>query len=58
MKLNSDEIIDIGPLSGDFKFNMEACTVLKMSKVCFNDWLNVLSKDYPLKMNWRVPDVP
>jgi hypothetical protein len=27
MKLNYDEIIDIDPLSGDFKFNMEACTV-------------------------------
>lgn len=27
MELDYDEIIDIGPLSGDFKFNTEAYTV-------------------------------
>jgi hypothetical protein len=27
MKLDYAKIIDTGPLSGDFKFNMESCTV-------------------------------
>jgi hypothetical protein len=39
-KLDQTEFIDIGPLSQDSRFNMEARTVKKkVPKIYLNDWL-------------------
>lgn len=37
IKLDQTEFTEKGPLSGDSRFNMDAQTVKKVFKVCFND---------------------
>ena len=56
IKLDHDEFIDMGPLSEESVFKMEASTVLekkkrkkRVSKVCLNGWMKNLSKDVLLK---------
>jgi hypothetical protein len=49
IKLDQAEFIDMGPLSGESRFNMEAHRDKKVSEVCLNGWLKHLSKDGPLK---------
>lgn len=41
----------MGPLSGESRFHMEACTVKRegVFKVCLNDWLKHLSKQWPIE---------
>jgi hypothetical protein len=54
IKLEQAEFIDMGPLSGDSRFNIEALTAKKkVSKVCLNGWLKCLSKDGLLEITWR-----
>lgn len=52
--MDQAEFINMGPLSRDSKFNIEAHSfLLKVSKVCSNDWLKHFSKDSLLKRSCR-----
>jgi hypothetical protein len=53
IKLKQADFIDMGPLSGNYRFNMEACPVKKGVRSLF-EWLaECLSKDGLLKRRWR-----
>lgn len=51
--LDQAEFIDICPLSGDSRFDMEACTVKKRYQKVVIVWLKHLLKDGLMKRGWR-----
>lgn len=51
MQLNQSEFIDTGALTGDSRFNVEACSARKKG-VIFEWLLKQLSKDGQLKRGW------
>lgn len=58
IKLNQAEFIEMGPLSGDYRFNMEARTVQKGVKSLF-EWLaEVFVKRWPTEKELEMPEIP
>jgi hypothetical protein len=58
IKLDQAEFIDLGPLSGDSRFNMEACTVQKCVRSLF-EWLaEAFIKRWPTKKELEMPGIP
>jgi hypothetical protein len=58
IKLEQAEFIDMGPLSGDSRFNMGAHTVLKGVRSLF-EWLaEAFIKRCPTEKELEMPDVP
>ncbi|XP_052048775.1 Friend virus susceptibility protein 1-like [Apodemus sylvaticus] len=58
IKLDQAKFIDMGPLSGDSRFNMEARTVQKGVKSLF-EWLaEVFIKRWPTEKELEMPDIP
>lgn len=58
IKLEQAEFVDMGPLSGDSRFNREACTVKKGVKSLF-EWLaEVFIKRWPTGNDLDMPDTP
>jgi hypothetical protein len=58
IKVEQAEFIDMGPLSGDSRFNMEARTVKKGVRSLF-EWLaEVFIKRWPTEKELEMPDIP
>ena len=58
IKLDQAEFIDMGPLSGDSRLNMEAHTVKRGIRSLF-EWLaEVFIKRWPNEKELEMPDIP